>query len=147
MKEFIIHWGHPSHSYRRKSLEHSPEFGPVYLFRHKHLHRDEKAKLAPPVGPLKPMEIQRDSIDLRIALGRGKATKIEDKSKKPLWTSFLDVSFTLSRLLKSFSFVARSIRNNYAYHFSSNQSISRSSLSHIAWWMGYIGDENILFSR
>lgn len=45
------------------------------------------------------MEIERDSADLRVALGRGKATKIEDESKKPLWTSFLDVSFTLSRLL------------------------------------------------
>lgn len=147
MKELIFLWGHPSHFYRRKSLEHSPEFRPVYLFRHKHLHRDEKAKLIPPVRPLKPMEIQRDSTDLRVALGRGKATKIEDESKKPLWTSFLDVSFTLSRLLKSFFFVARSIRNNCAYHFCSNQSIWRSSCSHIVWWMGYFGDKNILFSR
>lgn len=99
MKELIIHWGHPSRFYRRNLLEHSPEFGPVYLFRHKHLHRDEKAKPIHPVRPLKPMEIERDSADLRVALGRGKATKIEDESKKPLWTSFLDVSFTLSRLL------------------------------------------------
>lgn len=99
MKELIIHWAHPSRFYRRNLLEHSPEFGPVYLFRHKHLHRDEKAKPIHPVRPLKPMEIERDSADLRVALGRGKATKIEDESKKPLWTSFLDVSFTLSRLL------------------------------------------------
>lgn len=123
MKELIIHWGHLSHFYRRKLLEHSPEFGAVYLFRHKHLHGDEKAKLIPPVRLLKPMEIQRDSTDLRVALERGKAIRIEDESKKPLWTSFLDVSFALSRLLKSFSSVARSIRNNCACHFCPNQSI------------------------
>lgn len=75
MTELIIHWGHSSRFYRVKALEHSPEFGPVYLFRHKHLHRDEKAKLIPPVRPLKPMEIQRDSIDLRVAVGRGGVKK------------------------------------------------------------------------
>lgn len=64
-------------------LEHSLEFGPVYLFRHKHLHRDEKAKLVPPVRPLKPMKIQRNSTDLGVALGGGgvKIPKLKMKVK------------------------------------------------------------------
>lgn len=144
MKELMIHWGHPTLSYRVKVLEHSPEFGPVYLFRHKHLHRDEKAKLIPPVRPLKPMEIQRDSVELHGGeVGWRKATKIEDESKNSFFASFLDVSFTLSEFLKSSPFVDRSIRSNY---FCSNQINSRSFLSHIVWWMGYFSGRN-MFSR
>lgn len=40
VQEWTIHWGHPACFYWVEVLEHSPEHRLVYLFRHKHLHRN-----------------------------------------------------------------------------------------------------------